>query len=204
MTSEPHYSDWKFLPTDNVVLQAVAKPGYVFVNWTGDVNGAMDTSQSTITVQTATYYPDKQNLQIAANFTAPEGLYTVAVEGKPSEGGSVTIQTPCGSFTTDNVQPAISIQLAAGTEVTLTAAPVEGYGFRRWKGDLSGREDNVTVNVDSDKAIVASFAKPSPFPWVWVAAGAAAFLAVVLVSMGFVFSRRRKAEGIQPGAESPS
>ncbi len=180
-----------------VTLTAVPAQGYQFESWSGDVDASV-ADNSTISV-----LMDKART-VTVNFSAPEGLFTVTIEGKPREGGSITFWTPCGSFTTDNVQPTISMQFAAGTEVTLTAAPTEGYGFRRWKGDLSGRGDNVTVNVDSDKDFVASFAKPSPFPWAWVVAGAAAFLAVVLVSMGFVFSRRRKAEGIRPSGKPPS
>jgi hypothetical protein len=180
-----------------VTLTAVPSEGYLFERWSGDVDESVaDNTTISVLMDGAR--------TITVNFTAPDGLQTVTIEASPSQGGSVTIQTPCGSFTTDNVQPTISIQFAAGTQVTVTATSAEGYGFRRWKGNLSGREDDVTVNIDSDKAIVASFAKPSPFPWVWVVAGAAAFLAVVLVSMSFVFSRRRKAEGIHPGGEPPS
>jgi uncharacterized repeat protein (TIGR02543 family) len=195
ITSDPAYSNWKFYPTDNVTLRAVAQPGYAFVNWTGDVDGATDTSQDSIIVQMGKYYPDERDLNITANFTAPGGLYAVTVEGKPMDGGTVSIQTPCGSFATDNVQPAMSIEFAAGTEVTLTAAPAEGYRFGGWAGDLSGSQDNMTVVVDSSKTITAKFGKPSPFPWPWVVIGAAAFFAAVLAVAKLFYGRYKKPMG---------
>jgi hypothetical protein len=184
ITSNPHYPDWMFNPTDNVTLHSAAHPGYAFVNWTGDVDGVADAAQDTIIVEMSRYYPSKAKLQITANFAAPGGLYTVTIQGNPSEGGSVSIQTPCGSLATDNVQPTISIQLAAGTEVILNATPAQGYRFRGWEDDLSSSQDNVTLTLDSSKIITAKFAKPFPFPWVWVVIGAATlFVAVFAVAI---------------------
>ena len=36
-----------YYPTDNVTVTATAKPGYRFVNWTGDVTEIEDPTQST-------------------------------------------------------------------------------------------------------------------------------------------------------------
>jgi uncharacterized repeat protein (TIGR02543 family) len=55
-------------PTDNVTITATAKPGYRFVNWTGDVAGIEDTTQSTIVVAMDKYYPDMKQIEITANF----------------------------------------------------------------------------------------------------------------------------------------
>jgi uncharacterized repeat protein (TIGR02543 family) len=198
ITSDPAYSNWRFYPTDNVTLRAAAQPGYAFVNWTGDVDGAADTSQDTIIVQMSKYYPDEKDLNITANFTAPGGLYTVTVEGKPIEGGTVSIETPCGSFTTDNVQPTISLEFTAGTEITLTAAPAEGYRFAGWAGDLSGSQGNTTVVVGSSKAITARFGKPSTFPWPWVVIGAASFFVAVLAVARLLYRRGRKPKDTPP------
>jgi hypothetical protein len=57
-----------YYPTDNVTVTATAKPGYRFVNWTGDVAGIEDTTQSTIVVAMDKYYPDRELIEITANF----------------------------------------------------------------------------------------------------------------------------------------
>ena len=57
-----------YLPTDNVTVTAAAKPGYKFVNWTGDVAEIEDTTQSTIVVAMDKYYHDMEIIGITANF----------------------------------------------------------------------------------------------------------------------------------------
>ena len=57
-----------YLPTDNVTVTAAAKPGYKFVNWTGDVAEIEDTTQSTIVVAMDKYYPATKQIGITANF----------------------------------------------------------------------------------------------------------------------------------------
>jgi hypothetical protein len=67
-----------------------------------------------------------------------------SVSISPATGGSVTLDPPGGSY-------------AAGTSVTVTAAPDAGFGFVGWSGDLSGASNPETLVVDSDKTIGASF-----------------------------------------------
>jgi glucuronoarabinoxylan endo-1,4-beta-xylanase len=45
----------------------------------------------------------------------------------------------------------------AGTEVTLTATPDEGYVFDSWGGDASGESATITLTMDSDKLVSATF-----------------------------------------------
>lgn len=44
-----------------------------------------------------------------------------------------------------------------GTEVTLTATPDEGYVFDGWSGDASGTNTTISITMDSDKSITATF-----------------------------------------------
>lgn len=46
-----------------------------------------------------------------------------------------------------------------GTEVTLVATPANYYKFNVWAGDTSGTTDRITIKMDSNKNIVASFTK---------------------------------------------
>ena len=50
----------------------------------------------------------------------------------------------------------------AGTEVTLTAEPAEGYSFHSWGGDASGSQNPTTVVMNSDKHVTASFDEIKP------------------------------------------
>ena len=175
-----------------VTLTAVSSDGYQFEKWTGEVDGVADTENSTITVVMS------GDRLITVNFTAPGGLSTVVVEASPGVAGFVTMETPCASLTSDNVQSAISFQCAAGTEVAVTATADEGYQFRGWKGDLAGHEARVILTVDSDIAITARFAKPSPFPWAWVAAGIGASLLAAFSLARLIFGRAERPEVSRP------
>ena len=44
-------------------------------------------------------------------------------------------------------------------KVTLVATPANYYVFSGWGGDISGSTDPVTISMDSDKNVVASFKK---------------------------------------------
>ena len=159
--------------------------GFQFEKWTGEIDGVVDTENSTITVVMA------NNRTITANFTAPGGLYSVSVEASPAAGGFVTIETPCGSLTSDNTQPVVTTECLPRSDVTLIAEPAEGYRFRGWKGDLHGPHDNVTLTVDSPKSITARFAKPTPFPWQWVVLGVGVFVAAAAVFVRLMDSRTK-------------
>ena len=173
-----------------VTLIAVSSEGYQFEKWTGDVDGVADTDNSTIEVVMS------RARNITVNFTAPGGLSTVIVEASPGVGGFVTIETPCGSLTSDNVQAAISFECPAGTVVTLKAAAAEGYRFRGWKGDLSSHEDSVTLTAGASKTVSAYFGKPSRSAWPWVVAGVAAFGVLAFISARLMLSRSRQVEEI--------
>lgn len=69
MTAEPASVNGLYYPTDNVTVTATAKPGYKFVNWTGDVAEIEDTTRSTITVAMDKYFADNDKyIEITANF----------------------------------------------------------------------------------------------------------------------------------------
>lgn len=179
ITHQPDHGDWAFYPDDNVTLQASPYPGYAFVNWTGDVAEIPDTTQSTIILAMDGFYSANiKKINLTANFAPTGEVYTVTVEASPPIGGYAVVGTRCGDFITDNTESTISLDLLAGTEVSLTATALEGYSFRGWSGDFSDSRDNVTLLVDSPKEIRAVFAKPHPFPWAWAAAGLVAFLCV--------------------------
>ena len=128
---------------------------------------------------------------ITVNFTVLGGLRTVIVEASPAVGGFVTMETPCGSLTSNSVQGVISFGCSPGTAVTLEAVAAEGYRFRGWKGDVSIDQDNVILTADSSKTVTAYFSKPSHLAWPWVVAGVAAFGVVAFISAFSMLPKRR-------------
>ncbi len=72
--------------------------------------------------------------------------YTVTVAASPADKGTVT-KTP-NKATYD-----------AGEEVTLAAAPVAGWVFAGWTGDVTGTTNPVTVPVNKNMTVTAMFAQ---------------------------------------------
>jgi hypothetical protein len=114
-----------------VDVTATPAAGYRFDHWEGGASGKSPTVQLTM----------DSTKKLTAYFTK---TYTVSVSSTPANSGSVS---PNGG-TYDE-----------GKEVTLAATPAEYYKFNGWSGDTSGSSDHVTITVDSNKTIVASFVK---------------------------------------------
>ncbi len=75
VTVEPVSADHYYYPADNVTLTAVARPGYVFNGWSGDVSEIEDPGSGTIVVELNRYYiHNVQKLQIVANFAREESF----------------------------------------------------------------------------------------------------------------------------------
>nr|QBN22563.1 hypothetical protein [uncultured archaeon] len=125
----------------DVTVTASPAQGYDFDHWSGDASG---TSKSI----TVTMTSDKS---VVANFVEePEpvqyfGLTTEVSKGK----GSISVSPAKNKY-------------KAGTEVTLTAKPAEGYSFHSWGGDASGSQNPTTVVMNSDKHVTASFDEIKP------------------------------------------
>ncbi len=71
------------------------------------------------------------------------GDYTITVSSSPPEGGTIS---GGGTF-------------SSGVTANLTAVPNAGYTFTGWSGDATGADNPLSVTVDTDKNITASFKK---------------------------------------------
>jgi hypothetical protein len=70
--------------------------------------------------------------------------YQLSTSGTPSNGGTVS---PSGGT------------YKQGAEVTLLATPANYYRFNGWVGDISGTTNPITLKINSNKNVVASFVK---------------------------------------------
>jgi len=114
-----------------VDVTATPAAGYRFDHWEGGASGQSPTVQLTM----------DSSKNLTAYFTK---TYAVSVSATPASSGGVS---PNGG-TYDE-----------GKEVTLAATPAQYYKFNGWSGDASGTSDHVTITVDSNKTVVASFVK---------------------------------------------
>ena len=113
-----------------ISLTAVPEAGYHFVSWS---NGA-NTATITVTVTSDTV--------LTANFAAnPADTYTLTVAYDATMG---------------SVEGIPEAPVAAGTVVTLTAMPAEGYHFVEWStGETTA---TISVTVNSNMTLAATFA----------------------------------------------
>jgi len=144
-----------------VGLAAIPDEGYLFVEWTGDVDtiGNASAPVTSITMN-ADYLITAVFEEIPPPPPPPAPRYNLTISS--TAGGSV-VSHGQGTFTYDE-----------GEEVELIARPDSGYYFFRWTGDVDTVSDidsrTTTITMDADYSITASFvAEVSPM----VAAGAA-------------------------------
>ena len=117
-----------------VTLTPIPNTGYQFSNWSGDISGNQNPRVITM----------NSNMNVTANFTLiPPNQYTLTIT---AVNGSVT-QTP----------PPVNGTYTAGTPVTLTPVPNNGYQFSGWSGDISGNQNPVTVTMNSNMNVTANF-----------------------------------------------
>lgn len=114
-----------------VSVTATPNTGYRFDRWEGGASGSSPNVQVTM----------DSNTNLVAYFAK---TFSVTVSSSPTQGGTIT---PAGG------------NFDEGNSVTLIATPAQYYAFNGWAGDGSGTNDHLTMKMDSNKQITASFVK---------------------------------------------
>jgi uncharacterized repeat protein (TIGR02543 family) len=131
-TTDPAPEIYTYDSGTRISITALPGDEYRFSGWTGDVpSGHENDNPLTLTMDS--------NKSITANFIQQYTLTIVAGTG------GTTNPSP-GSYAHDT-----------GTNVSVTAIPNSGYNFSGWSGDASGTTETITITMDSDKSITASF-----------------------------------------------
>jgi uncharacterized repeat protein (TIGR02543 family) len=137
-----------------VRVTAAPAQGYTFVNW----SGASTSSNETVTVTM------NGNRTLTANFrvetvTPPDTTipppdttrpppdtirYTLTTTVIPAGRGTVTRNPNATSY-------------VAGTEVTLTATPAQGYVFANWSGASTAAVSPLTITINANTTLTANF-----------------------------------------------
>jgi len=132
-TTDPTPGNYSYDTGTDVAITATPDTHYDFAYWSGDVpQGNENDNPITITLAS-----DKS---ITANFVIKQYTLTIAAGAE-----GTTVPAP-GTYSYD-----------AGTDVAITATPDIGYGLTGWSGDASGTENPITITMDADKSITASF-----------------------------------------------
>ena len=121
-----------------VSITATPANNYTFSNWTGGTVADANSATTTVTIN--------ENTTLTANFQQQlQGTtYTFTVSATPTAGGTVTRNPDQTRYN-------------AGTEVTVTATPNEGYRFVRWAGASTSTDREVTFTLNSNLTLTAEF-----------------------------------------------
>lgn len=129
-----HPQQTHYLAGSSVSLTAVPVAGWEFSGWSGDAAGL--SNPLTVTMDAAK--------SITAQFQfvggAPDVTLTVAITGA----GTVQRQPGGDAY-------------APGTNVVLTAQPMEGWRFAGWTGGVAGPANPVTLRLDANTVVNALF-----------------------------------------------
>jgi hypothetical protein len=117
---------------DIVTLTAVPLPGWLFVEWVGDITGTAP--ELTVTIHT--------NKTVNALFIQEEYPLTTHVTGN----GSI-LQDPNMAL------------YPSGSLVSLSAEPDTAWYFDHWEGDLTGSENTPTLTMTTPKDVTAVFSE---------------------------------------------
>jgi len=157
----------------SVAITAIPYEGWTFDHWEGDITG----SSSSVTI---TMDSDKS---ITAYFVEIQpDQFTLTLASDPPEGGTITATPSGGTYD-------------AGTVVTLTAIPNNGYAFKGWTGTSITDKSSLTttVTINSDMTVTAHFEKTGAhLPWWWLFP---MILILLIAGIGMmVYNERRKNE----------
>ncbi len=119
----------------DIDILAIPDAGYAFASWGGWIS---NNNPNIVTMF-------DWDMTLTANFV--QTCFTLATAVDPTGSGSVAI-SPAHNCTDGYI---------LNTVVTLTANPAVGYGFTGWSGDASGSVSPVTMTMNADKMVTASF-----------------------------------------------
>jgi len=168
-------SELKFPANETIQLTAVPQLGYRFTGW-AEIKGVEVIEvgeKETISV----------TMTCGREFTARFApiTYKVSVFSSPPSGGEVILKP---------LQP--SEGYPAGTNITITAKPAQGFIFKEWSGTALNTTDNTFIYVAyADKSITAVFIEKQSSPLGWIIGGVIAGIIVIGVFLYLFIFRKR-------------
>ena len=116
-------------------VEAIAEPGWEFINWEGDFTGSVNPFNLTMNGnKTLVANFERQTFALNTDVSGNGQILTNLLTGGEQDGGFLF-----------------------ESEVELTAVPAENWNFVRWEGDIESMENPITVTMDQDISLVAVF-----------------------------------------------
>lgn len=127
--------DGAFDPGQVATVDAVAAPGFRFVNWTDNGQVVSTNTSYSLTLDV--------NHSLVANFIVDVPQWSITTSASPANGGTVT-----GDGLIDD-----------GASVSLTATPNAGFGFTNWteNGTVVSSTATYTFTAIENRTLVANF-----------------------------------------------
>ena len=125
----------EFAPGEAVTVTASVDEGYVFIGWSEEFSDTLF-SESLTTVLTM-----NEDKSIVATFAVTPGLSSILSVTVVGQGAVAPLG---GEFEVNEAIP-------------LSATPAEGWDFVGWSGDLTGASNPISITMDTDKHITATF-----------------------------------------------
>jgi uncharacterized repeat protein (TIGR02543 family) len=123
----------------SVSISAVPNQGYVFANWTAPAG-----TFGSATAKNTTFTMPAQNITVTANFVA---VYNLTMAVAPGGSGNATDLTNASPY-------------AAGTSVSISAVPNQGYVFANWTAPAgafgSATAENTTFTMPAQNVTVTA------------------------------------------------
>ena len=191
-------------------IKGVSDASVVFRGATMEVSGldggaiggltSMATEHCDITAPTgAAFNPETQNVEDAGGIV--KGSTAVVIKGHPQI-QCVPVEAGSGSFTIASADEQFENigWVAAGTPLTLTAVPAEGYVFARWTDDVSlpaSREVTKGIDYEVYKAL---FFVETPEESKWFGVHKSKFMSFDLAEYGAVVAKATAPDGTSVSA----
>ena len=159
-STDPASGSYQHQEGSQVTVIALPSAGYYFVEWQ-EGGLPIGTGNPLVFVVDA----DRSITAVFALISIPPGQFGVSI-------------TVLGQGTTTPVPGTYTV--VENSPLTVVAAPVQGWRFAGWQGDVSGTNPSITVQVTRDLSIVAVFTEQPPSVSVGkILAGAALFATLV-------------------------
>lgn len=163
-----------------ITLEAVPDAHKEFMNWSGDLSGTYNPATVTIDGEKA----------ITAHFSLVQHTVVVAAVGS----GSIRVNGVAKDLPWSGA-------FDHGTSLMLEAVPAEGWGLRRWDGDLTGEGNPIAFAVESDMNVLVVFGIVfTDVPHDYWAADAIAALADAGIAGGYLDGRYGPEFSVDRGA----
>jgi len=140
--SPPPDSDGKYTSGTIVSLSVRTNTGYDWISWSGTNNDA--TNPTTVEMTGG-------NKNVNINF---EGRFALLIDDHLIIGSNINL--PEGSVSIDP-SPGPDDKYAYGTQITLTATPETGYGWKSWTGTGNDSVNPAIITINSEKHLEVNF-----------------------------------------------